>query len=150
MVTTSRLLDTPLTNVSNTATMNNEVILPLGFVSKCHYCEEEKSFDDFVLDEEVPTNCRSHLAGDSTMICTDCMDESIKAQMYNKPLLEIGCPSCGDPWEFYVVESLVHDTTLDELKTLESSMRDRTLVPEEIPDDGASTQLLLDQGARFW
>ena len=115
---------------------------------ECQYCFENKREHEFVSTATVPYSCRHHLSL-TNRVCKTCMESSLRAQLDSKPILEVGCPQCGEAWDLDELQFLVGVKNQKRLRYLDRLARDRVLVPADLPD-GATVDMLLSKGARFW
>lgn len=115
---------------------------------ECQYCNEYKREKDLFNSGAIPFDCALHLRGEQK-VCKQCMDLALSTQLEFKPLLEVGCPECGVPWDPEEVRGLVSFKTQRKFLEMEKLARGQTLRPAELPD-GATTETLLQVGTRFW
>ena len=115
---------------------------------ECIYCCEIKRQDSFIASVEIPYTCQHHFV-DPKHVCRTCMEVSLRTQFDCKPLIEVGCPECGRSWEPFEVQELLALRDLGKFKQMERLAKERTLIPADMPD-GATIDVLLAKGARFW
>ena len=116
---------------------------------ECQYCFEHKHFEDFIKRGAVPYNCSFHLATTKNLVCKACIEGSLSAQLDSKPLIEVGCPQCGVAWEPGEVKMLIGGKNEKRFKALDRLAKEQVLTPSDLPD-GATIDVLLAKGARFW
>lgn len=116
---------------------------------ECQFCCEHKRLDHFIARAAIPYSCQLHIATTTNRVCKTCMEASLSAQLDCKPLLDVGCPQCGVGWEPEELRYLIGWKNEKRFKELDRLAREQILVPSDLPD-GATVDVLLAKGARFW
>lgn len=121
-------------------------ILPRRAKKDCQYCYESKANKAFTAGKLVPLSCQSHLRD----VCRTCVQSSLRTQLENRPLLEVGCPQCKLSWESRYLRALLGHRDRKRFQKLDLIAQGRSFVPvpEQMPEK-PTMDLMLDQGARL-
>ena len=127
-------------------------LLRIGFPCcsrlECEYCCEIKFTARFFLPKAVRKTCRDHLSVRNA-VCRDCVKTSVKAQLHSKPLMDVGCPECGQAWSDAELRQILgrkeRKKRFDRLNLLAKS---QAYVPSEMPDK-ETMDMILEKGARL-
>ena len=66
----------------------------------CDICADEKPSTLFPSPYILPGPCQAHCSH----TCQDCISQSLAADIANKPIDRIGCPSCQQAWDRRVID----------------------------------------------
>ncbi|KAG7006846.1 hypothetical protein G7Y79_00012g031820 [Physcia stellaris] len=66
----------------------------------CDICANDVPSSLFVTPHILPRSCRAHCS----TICQDCISKSLAADIANKPIDRIGCPSCQQAWDRSLID----------------------------------------------